>query len=340
MKREPMGNEREQDTWLGNTLRRSPATAADGCLDAETLAAYADGGLSTKAATVVELHASNCSRCLAVLATMERTAPAASVTEAWTLARVFRWAAPLAAAATAVAIWVAVPDRPNTQVESTISQDLKSAEQVPVPVPGAVPELRTETQNPAPSTGNLEKPQFRDEVRRERAEPQTLGSAAAPVAPPGPIAPIAPIVPSTGVFAPEAPPPAAEALARADAPQAAAPAPAPAQQKFAADTVAENATAATAQRSALSSATVLTSESPAPGNPLIRWRILANTLLERSRDGGKSWTRANGPAQNLAAVRAVDADRAVVRTSDKAEFYTANGGQSWTRVQENSTAPF
>jgi photosystem II stability/assembly factor-like uncharacterized protein len=73
---------------------------------------------------------------------------------------------------------------------------------------------------------------------------------------------------------------------------------------------------------------------------LLRWRILANTFLERSRDGGKTWTRTNGPAPNLAAVRTVDADRAVVRTSDKAEFYTVNGGQSWTRVQENSAAPF
>jgi photosystem II stability/assembly factor-like uncharacterized protein len=87
---------------------------------------------------------------------------------------------------------------------------------------------------------------------------------------------------------------------------------------------------------------MLTSESSQPGNALIRWRILANTLLERSKDGGKTWTRAaNGPAPNLAAVRAVDADRAVVTTSDdKAEFYTTNGGQSWTRVQENSAAPF
>src|SRR5687767_15626048 len=107
MKREPMGHEREQNGWLGTTLRRSAAAAFDACLDAETLAAWADGGLSAKAAAAVELHASSCSRCLAVLAAMERTAPAASPTQVWTLARVFRWVAPLAAAATAVAIYVA-----------------------------------------------------------------------------------------------------------------------------------------------------------------------------------------------------------------------------------------
>ena len=137
MKREPVGNEHEQDAWLRNTLRQSAATASDGCLDAETLAAWADGGLNAKAAEAVELHASSCSRCMAVLATLERTAPVAAAADAWTLARVFRWVAPLAAAATAVAIWVAVPDRPITPVESTISQDLKSIEQVPVPGSGS-----------------------------------------------------------------------------------------------------------------------------------------------------------------------------------------------------------
>jgi hypothetical protein len=313
------------------------------------LAAWADGGLNAKAAEAVELHASNCSRCLAVLATMERTAPTASVTESWTLGRVFRWAAPLAAVATAVAIWVAVPDRPITPVESTISQDLSVPAPVPVPVPGSgsAPEQRTANENAAPRAANPElqaAPEFRDEqLRRERASGQALGSVAEPIAPPAPIAPTAPVppfAPERELGAPAAGPVAAEERQAAPSPEAPPPPAAPAPKQFAADAVAESATAATAQRSALSSATMLTSESPAPGNSLLRWRILANTLLERSRDGGKSWTRTNGPAANLAAVRAVDADRAVVRTSDKAEFYTTNGGQSWTRVQENSAAPF
>jgi len=140
--------------------------------------------------------------------------------------------------------------------------------------------------------------------------------------------------------APAAAPLTADAQLSAPAASAPPPPAAPAPRAFAADARTENATVGAAQRSALSSATVLTSESSEPGNALIRWRILANTLLERSKDGGKSWTRANGPAPNLAAVRAVDADRAVVTTSDKAEFYTTNGGQSWARVQENSAAPF
>ena len=354
MKREPVGNEREQDTWLGKTLRRSPATASDPCLDAETLAAYADGGLGAKAATAVELHASNCSRCTAVLATLERTAPAAAVAEAWTLARVFRWVAPLAAAATAVAIWVAVPQRPIAPVETMISQDLKSTEQVPVPVPVPVPEPQTGNAEPGTrNPGAQNQVQFRDEFRRERAESQELGSAAAPAptapnalgapnAPNAPGAPNAPNVPDA--FAPETPP-AAEALARADAPQAAAPAPppapapAPAPQTFAADAVTESATAARSQRSAMSLAQKPT-ESISPSNPLMRWRVIQPVAVERSRDGGKTWTKTMLPASNTVFVRAVDGDRAVATTSDNAQFYTANGGQSWTRVQENSAAPF
>ncbi len=71
-----MGHEPDRNDWLGNTLRRSSAAAPDACLDAETLAAWADGTLNAQAAAAVEAHASSCARCMAVLAAMERTAPA------------------------------------------------------------------------------------------------------------------------------------------------------------------------------------------------------------------------------------------------------------------------
>ena len=181
MKREPMGNEREPDSWLGTTLRQTPATASDACLDAETLAAWADGGLSATAAAAVELHASSCSRCTAVLAALERSAPAASTTRVWTPARVFRWLAPLAAAATAVAIWIAVPDRPLTQVAPAPAHDL--AIRAP------------ETPNREPGTGNLGTRSSRNpgtpnqergtrnpepEPSTQHPEPRTAGSSSPP----------------------------------------------------------------------------------------------------------------------------------------------------------------
>ena len=358
MKREPMGHEREQDGWLGTTLRRSASAASDDCLDAETLAAWADGGLSAKAAAAVELHASSCSRCMAVLAAMERTALAPSTMHAWTPARLFRWAAPLAAAATAVAIWVVVPDRTMTPVQPAPAHDLAA----PAPAmpergtsePGTAervtPEPGTRNQNPAPSTQNLEpkvqvqpapsarlkqpaveeQSQMRDELRRERAAPQTLGAAgtAAPEAAPP-------------AFAPEAPPVAPPA---APAPQAAA-APSTAKRSAAAPAAAAadvraDAAAVAQERSNFSSRIVETGESIAPSNALMRWRVVQPASVERSRDGGKTWTRTTLPAPNVVSVRAVDGDRAVATTSDRTQFYTANAGRSWTRVQENSTAPF
>ena len=347
MKREPVDDEREQNGWLANTLRQSPVSG-EGCLDAETLAAWADGGLGAQAAAAVELHASNCASCTAVLAAMARTAPAAVVRPAWTTARLFRWLVPLAAAATAVAIWVAVPNRPIVPEQSTAVQDLRATSEradadadavrknaeggrVPVPVPVPVPEVDARKQdNTTRDTQNREgqptakavpeqKLQANEEFRRERSVAESPGVSLGGAA----------------VEAPAAPPPAPAA------PSAARSAPS-------ADTLAETVTTTTAQRSAFSAAAA-PAESVVASNPLIRWRAIAPASIERSTDGGKTWTRAAalpGVAPNataalsVVAVRGVDADRAVVGTSDGRELYTTNGGLSWTRVQENSKAPF
>jgi photosystem II stability/assembly factor-like uncharacterized protein len=75
--------------------------------------------------------------------------------------------------------------------------------------------------------------------------------------------------------------------------------------------------------------------------------VVSSIAIERSTDGGKTWMKTvPPPAANTAnpltivSVRAVDDVRAVARTSGGTEFYTVDGGLTWTRVQENSTAPF
>ena len=332
MKRDPVNGEPEQNGWLAGTLRQSRA-AGEGCLDAETLAAWSDGGLSTQAAAAVELHASTCPRCTAMLAAIERTAPAAPVRHAWPPARLFRWLVPVTAAATAVAIWIAVPDRPVTPVPSAPARDLQATRertdagvtaepQVPVPVP--VPEPRTLNQNPAPSTQNVEpqgapqaapraaaEPQQEMQLRREFSpEPETPGAAP-------PVAPVAP------------PPP---------------PAPAPfAQPSVSADAVAE--TAGAARRSTLEKTTV-TSDSASISDPQVRWRVVNFASIERSRDGGKTWAKTSPLPRDsvrgltIVGIRAKDGSQAIARMSDGSEFYTSNGGMSWLRLQENSPAPF
>ena len=303
MKREPVGNEHDREAWLGSTLPHLPSADAKDCLDAETLAAWADGGLNQQSAEAVELHASTCARCTGVLAALGRTAPALPARHAWSARGMWRWLVPLTAAAAAITIWVVVPDRPITPVSTTLPQDvqLKSEaapdagsvadrarpEEQSTPAPSENPNRnlanrKASTANRKPDAPAQEQFQARDDLRR--AEPRSLGAA-------------------TGAAAPEAPP------------------------------------AAQAESSALAVSADMPKES-AGTDPLIRWRIVAPAAVERSTDGGKTWSRTMTPVPEAEVVRAVDADRAVVTTAGGAVFYTIDGGASWTRVQENSTAPF
>ena len=187
MKREPVGHERDTDGWLRNTLQSSAAAASETCLDAETLAAWADGGLSPDAAAGVERHASDCARCTAMLAVIERMAPAPA-RDAWTRARLFRWLVPLTAAATAVAVWIAVPDRPVT---TPAPQDLRATSERRSTTPESEPASQepapsSQKPNAAPSPGNEARkmtakapaPSERDDLRRERATVEARGEMA------------------------------------------------------------------------------------------------------------------------------------------------------------------
>ena len=92
------------------------------CVDAETLAAWADGGLPKTEAAAVELHLSECDRCTAMVATFVRTTPDAPAVESlWTRWNL-RWLVPVATAATVAALWVLIPQ--------------------PAPVPAAIADSR------------------------------------------------------------------------------------------------------------------------------------------------------------------------------------------------------
>lgn len=323
-----MGHEREQNGWLGATLRQVPATAPDGCLDAETLAAWADGGLAANAAAAVEAHASSCARCMAVLAAMERTAPAARARHAWTSGRVFRWVVPLTAGATAVALWIAVPDRSVTPVQPRATRDVEAtrertdADQVLVPEPRMLkqnenpePAPRTGTQNrtldPEPSTQN-------PELRTQKLEPLTASPPSAVAESPSP---------------PPAAPPASSAAPTAKP-----------QSGVATDSLA--GTAAARARRGESFSTGMPLESAAPGNAQVRWRVADATSIERSTDGGNTWMktvplpRDSVKGLTILGIRVMNDLNAIARMSDGSEFYTSNGGISWIRLQEKSAAPF
>ena len=124
---------------LGEIARASRATSP--CLDAETLAAWADGGLTTVAALGVETHLASCPECRAIavlLGTTDagETAPAAPTgaivdiasarpAAAATAAPRRRWVLPAGiGAAAAVALWFATAGRNPATPSPTYTQPM------------------------------------------------------------------------------------------------------------------------------------------------------------------------------------------------------------------------
>ena len=269
------------------------------CLDAETVAAWIDGGLDAPTAAAAEAHASNCERCQALLATVVRTIPADAAVSgslgAEALAKAASrvddqrarlwkwWLAPVAATAAAVTIWMVVPQTPLQSPAAPVARDeiqqkAPSVEAVPAEPPPATPPAPTAqaraAEKPAqkPAANELADADTRsqDTLARSRADQsarQEKSAAfnaearrAAPAA--GADAAIAERVTIT-----PAPPPA----------PAAAPAPvAPA-------TPAEPVATAGLSKS-VAPATMIVSPDPSS-----RWRSLAPGTVERSEDGGRVW---------------------------------------------------
>jgi hypothetical protein len=261
-------------------------------LDAERLAAFMEGSLSRRERLAVEAHASECAECLQLLAAMTRTEPIPA-DQAWRPFVPLRWAVPLVAAATAIALWVNVERgvrAPQAPLEERPASEVARSE--PATPPAAAPATRP----PAPPPTVLQ--QAPDEKRqRQTARGGTLDEQRK------------------------------KAREQANSPTAgdriAAAAP-PAAAGQAVDTLARRAESAGARFAA----TALEIVSP---DPLRRWRI-AGLAVQGSTDGGKTWTTqlassegelltGSAPAPNIAWL----AGRAglVLLTTD---------GASWQRV--------
>ncbi len=335
-------------------------------LDAELVAAWADGSLDPQARTAAEAHAADCMRCQAMLAAMVRTEPAAGEPARGWLAGRVRWLVPLATAAAAVALWVGLsrdllapgsPPQVLTQVEKQAEPDVGRAPE-PARLPEAMPteaSKRVETDAaprhravaspPAPPARKEaqpapEKPTAADEsivaidaVRRERtsARPALTTPPAAKVTPP------------------QAPAPTAVAQSGAG-------------ERTDVRTLKEGA------RFGLPLATAF--REVASSDPAVRWRVGAGGAIHRSTDAGKTWVAhksgvtlelvsASAPSRDvcwivgrsgvvlltidgttwrrlpfpdpadLRAVVATDARTATVTTRDGRVFRTFDGGVTW-----------
>ena len=328
MKKEPVALEHD-DRWLTRLLekrtRKDLGTEPSGvCLDADTLAAWADHALSAGELAAAQSHVSTCARCLALLATIERTTPIAPEPERRAGRAWLGWLVPLTAAATALAIWVLIPGEQGTHVtleptRTTSSPPPPSA--LPPPdttaraeVPAEPPPAQVDQKaQPSPS---LRDDSFSARARQDAGEQRSEASAA-----------------------PDRAASAGNAAADAVAPSA----PAPPAAGVAAGALSESAMKM--QRRAFDEASII--ESDAPGG-MSRWRVVGSVAVERSTDGGKTWARTSipagiqsaPPARTVVAIQAIDGVTANITTSDGQTYSTTDGGATWSPVQEKPAAPF
>ena len=143
----------DRDAALDRILRRyalpaepsvDDAPVSEDCLDPETAAAMADGGLSPSEQAVVAEHALTCARCRELIAAIIRTTPEPPVRRAWWQMPSLRWLAPALATGLAVAVWVAVGDRQPSMTPVAVPTS------APAQSPAATLEKRETPATPAP----------------------------------------------------------------------------------------------------------------------------------------------------------------------------------------------
>jgi len=353
------------DRLLAARAARSPANSTDACLDADTLAAWADGALEAGALAQAEAHAADCARCQAMLAAMARTtplAPAQAVAPWWKPA--LRWMVPLTATAAAVLVWTIVPQRDGRENVRQVSQ---SADATPPPSAETSPSSKeseaaaaappASAVSPAPRRETQTLAEAKDvDLSRQAAKSAMAESAKADLSRRS----------AEGAKAENDKKTPADASALADA----------STRTDRARTAAENAAAPAAPAQPMARTfsfgapeTVIVSS-----NPATRWRILQGGQVQRSADGGatwqtqttgvsetlsggsspspsvcwlvgprgivlrttdgRSWTRIPFPeAVPLTSIRATDDKTATVTTEDGRQFVTEDGGRTWARKE-------
>jgi hypothetical protein len=331
-------------------------------LDAETVAAWMDGGLDATSLAAAEAHASNCERCQALLATVATTLPLDAPVVSG-LSRMWKWwLAPLAATAAAVTMWMVVPQDPMRP--GSVAPDTEMAQKPAEPAPSA--------QSPAPPAAVTE-PSAKRESPPAAKPPSDARFAEPRRNVPGARADQAKAVEAETKLAD------AQANIRDAAPQrdrqekreanleraAAAPAePARVAPAAPATGAADNTLGAVAQLRKQTAPLEFVSP-----DPRFRWRVTASTI-EHSPNGGRDWipvritaseiiTGGSAPAPrvcwvvgrrglvllatdgtnftplpfpervDLTSITAADARRATVTTADGRTFHTEDSGRNW-----------
>jgi hypothetical protein len=292
--------DRSMDRLLRQSLRAPKGPDASGptrgqgsCLDAETIATWADGGLKGKDLEIAEAHLSECARCQALAAALVQTAPGAPSAEPrWWRPGRLGWLVPLSAAAIALLVWVVVP----TQKRGSLRVQEPSGSQVSVPAPeppSAASNLQTaETARdraaaPVPSRAQ-EAPEVsraqekfaavapRREMKTDAVDKLEVGARVDEAL-------------SSNQTAVAASPAAPPATAPASPAAVAAPAALPARKAGQGPGVGGGVGAgALSDMRAVSKETMGSSEIVSLDGG-VRWRIIRPASVERSTDGGTTW---------------------------------------------------
>ncbi|MFP5379078.1 MAG: zf-HC2 domain-containing protein [Vicinamibacteria bacterium] len=291
----------DRDRLIEQALARAlprDAGAGEACLDAETLAAWVDHGLSGAAAVEAEAHVSSCARCQALVATLTRTLPA-EVDAAPARPSLWRWwFGPLAAAAAATTIWMVMP-------ASTPAPPV--AESVVADAPFAAPES-----TPAPDTS----------MKADTASPESAAGEAM-VPSPAPAAPLDERRAAAQATSPETPaeePP----VATAERPAAQA------ERGVALRDRAEVASALAAAPPAVDTAAPPV-EVIAPVAD-VRWRVVNGRSVERSSDAGRTWVPQMEPLDGIATAGAAPTTEVCWLVGPDGAVWLAAGDGPFTRV--------
>lgn len=325
-------------------------TSTTPCLDAETLAAWADGGLDPQAAAMAEAHVSSCDRCQEIVGLMAHVAtdPGSRLSDpapAWWQRFRAGWLIPLTAGVAAVGLWMMVPANrpasppPTAPVVASKARDEAPATQAAPAQTFAEPardRADKRQQAAAPSIDqlarNVGKPDASSEKKeqklaaREPARQDRFEERGAPARPAAEAAAAAPAAP--------APAPAAPALGRlnAFAPSREIASPDPRTRWRLLDGGNVEYTSNSGQTWE-ATATGVTEPLTAGSSPTadICWIVGRNGTVLLTTDG-RRWQRVAFPeTTDLSSVQATDSRSALVVAADGMLFRTNDGGTTWSR---------
>jgi Putative zinc-finger len=344
-------NQRDQavERLLRQSLKAPPAGVTESCLDAETLSAWIDGGLSGAALEVAQSHVADCARCQALVGAMARTDTIVrqpeSVSRLW-----LAWLVPLTAAAAAVVLWIAVPrvvDAPSPQATNTQNPAFQA--KAPEPTLESQAQATASATSPAKEeqasrakkdlaspdqaqTAELRKDAGRLETDRLQQQPKAAGEITS-----SPSADQA----ASGLAA--SPPPAAPAERQAFGARSANAlaerstvgieiiSPDPASRWRLVGSVVEHSMNGGASWQAVPAGVATPLTAGAAPSPSVCWLVGRGGVVLLSTDG-RSVSRVAFPEiTDLSSVRATDARSATVSTTDGRTYVTTDGGATWER---------